>query len=226
MKRMVLGGWVLLGWAMGAGAQMEEPAMATPVCQPLTCFSLGVHVSYWDAADLTHFDIAGALGGGVIGQVRLHDHLALDLRLSGYISGFSRDMYEEGCGWSDDSFTLAAMPFELGVVGILPLGGKVSVYGGPGIGYYLFDGQYTRKCGGVTKIYDVELSDTPGGYVLGGLKVQLTANLALYCEGKYVWVDTTVRTPARARAEWGLSDIRVNLDMSGMIVNAGMLFTF
>ena len=226
MKRMVLVSWMLLSLAVGAMAQTEEPTMAAPVCRPLTCFSLGVHFSFWDAADLHDFDIAGAVGGGVIGQVRLHKHLALDFRLSGYASGFSRDVYEEGLGWSDDDFTLVAMPFELGVVGILPMGQKVSVYGGPGVGYYLFDGQFTRKRGKATTIYDVEMADNPGGYLLGGLKMQLTGNLALYCEGKYVWVDTTVRTPARSRDEWGLHDIRVNLDMSGLMVNAGLLFTF
>ena len=45
--------------------------MATPVCQPLTCFSLGVHVSYWDAADLTHFDtIKGEGFAAIVADLR------------------------------------------------------------------------------------------------------------------------------------------------------------
>ena len=206
-------------------AWAADSAQDTPAA-PLSCFSLGAHLSYWNVQDLEDYDINGAIGGGVIGQFRMQKYLALELRLSGYATGYSEDVYIENEGWFDTDFTIVSMPMEADVIGILPLDKTFSLYGGPGVGYYLFDGQFTSKQGPRETTYDVEIDDEAGFYVLGGMRAQIARNLALYLEGKYTWVDTTVRTAEDDLAAWGIRDLHKDLDFSGFSVNAGMLFTF
>jgi hypothetical protein len=72
MKRAAV--WIaLLAWTIASPALAEEPAPVPPPAAGLSPFSLGAHLSYWNAKDLDEVDLDGMLGGGVIGRFRLHD---------------------------------------------------------------------------------------------------------------------------------------------------------
>ncbi len=218
--------WSLLAapWVFAADSAAAEKPSAAPA--PLCCFSLGADLSYWNIQDLNDFDVDGALGGGVIGEFRLHDFLAIDLRLSGYATGYSEDAHVEGEGWFENEFTIVAMPMEAGLVGFLPLGETFSLYGGPGVGYYLFDGQFRSSQGPRETIYDIELEDEGGYYALVGLRARLARNLALFVEGKYTWVESSFEQAIEPVEEIRIRWSRQDIDFSGLAINAGMTFNF
>ncbi len=223
MKKLVFLSAVL--FAAAAATQAEDSAPAAEPA-PLSRFSLGAHLAYWHVEDLDEFDINGALGGGVVGQFQLHDRLALQLRLAGFAAGDSEDIHVEGEGWYEYETTIVAMPMEIGLVGFLPLGGSVRLYGGGGAGFYLFDSQFRVEQGPQETTYDIEIDDEGGLYALLGLQVRLARNVALFAEGKYTWVETSVESPIAFMERIGLTDIRRDLDFSGLAIEAGMLFTF
>lgn len=196
------------------GVQAEEPAA------PLSRFSLGAHLSYWNARDLDHLDLDGAIGGGVIGQIRLFKHLALELHMGGYGAGSSEEVYLAGEGWYENETVIVCMPLEAGLVAFLPLGDTFSLFGGPGVGRYFFDGEFRRRQGPVETTIDMDLGEETGFYALLGARAQLARNAALFFEGQYTWVETSL---AHAVGPFEASQ---DLDFSGLSFSAGMLFTF
>ncbi len=224
MNRLVFGFAALLAAAPLVFAAGAAPAGTN--LPPLSHFSLGAHLSYWNVDTLDEFDIDGSIGGGVIGHFRLHDFFALEMRLSGFATGYSEDKFTPDEGWYKNEFTVVSLPMEAGVVGILPLGGAFSLYGGPGVGYYLFDGQYRSEYGPRTTIYDIEIDDEGGWFVLLGARVQAARNLAFYLEGKYTWIETSVEQVVDTLHEIGIDWIKQDWDFSGLAINAGMMFTF
>lgn len=198
----------------------------TPSPAPLTRFSLGAYLSYWNVEALNEFDINGAMGGGVVGQYRLHDLLALELRLSGFGAGDTADVFVAGEGWYSYETTVVSMPMEIGFAAFLPLGESFRFYGGGGGGFYLFDGQFRIEQGPRSTTYDIEIDDVSGFYVLLGARAQIARNVALFVEGKYTWVETTIRTSETFLRDIGVEDVRRDLDFSGLALSAGMVFTF
>lgn len=212
-----------------AGAEESGPARETPVPAPLSRFSAGVHLAYWHAKDLDDLDLDGAYGGGVIGQFRVDNLLALELRLGGLVAGHSEDTYESGHGWYENDLTIAIVPFEAGLVVFLPLGEKFSLYGGPGAGYYLFDGEFRRAQGPWETTCDLDLDDAGGYYALLGARVQLARNAAVFLEGKYTWVESSLKHDGvvpPCLPGCPLPDEQTDLDFSGWAIQAGLLFSF
>ena len=206
----------LLCAASLASAEEAAPA-ATPA---LSRVSLGAHLSYWDAKDLDAIDLDGAIGGGIVGQIRLLDYLALETRLGAYGAGNNSDVFVEGQGWYENDTVIVCMPLEAGLVALLPLGESFSLYGGPGVGYYFFDGEFRTTQGPVETTIDMDLDDEPGFYALLGGRFQLARNAALFLEGQYTWIETSLRR------EVGPIQANPDLDFSGFSLSAGMLFTF
>ena len=201
-------------------ASAEEAAPAAAPAPALSRVSLGAHLSYWDAKDLDAIDLDGAIGGGIIGQIRLLDSLALELRLSGYGAGSTSDVFIEGQGWYENDTVIVCMPLEAGLVAFLPVGESFRFYGGPGIGYYVFDGEFTTTQGPVETTINMDLDEAAGFYAVFGGRVQLARNAAIFLEGQYTWVETALRRevgPIRADDD---------LDFSGLSLSAGMIFTF
>ena len=230
MKRILCLFAALLAAAAFARAQETAPAReknAPPA--PLSRFSLGAHLSYWNAKDLDDLDLDGAFGLGLVGQCRLHELLAIELRMSGYAAGASDDTFVPGEGWYDTDTTVVAAPFEAGLVAFLPLGGTFSLYGGPGAGFYFFDGEFRSQQGPLEIKHDLDLDDVAGVYLLAGARAQLARNVALFLEGKYTWVETSLEQDIVAfagRGEARIPDSGQDIDFSGLSVEAGMLFTF
>ena len=226
-KQMVVFAALLLAATLVRAQDDADVIPAAPT--PLSNFSLGAHLSYWDAKDLDDLDLDGAFGIGVIGQYRFNALLALEMRISGYIAGQSEDLYVDGEGWYDNDTTVVVAPFEAGLVGFLPLTQKISLYGGPGVGYYFFDGETTLSQGPLDINYDIEMDDEVGFYALIGARAQLARNVALFLEGKYTWVETNLKHDAialNALREIQITEVDQDIDFSGLSVEAGMIFTF
>lgn len=229
MKQILCLFAVLLFAASLVRAEDAIPSDSAPTPAPLTRFSFGAHVSYWNATDLNDLDLDGAFGLGVVGQYRIHEHLALELRMSGYAAGQTEDIFVPGEGWYDTDSTVVVAPFEAGLVGFLPLNKTFSLYGGPGAGFYFFDGEIRSKQGPLEIKYDLDLDDTAGFYVLAGARAQLARNVALYLEGKYTWVETSLnhaRITLDSLPGIPLPDGDPDIDFGGLSVEFGMLFTF
>lgn len=204
-----------LAFAEDAASESAAAAPAAP-----SRFSVGMHLSYWNVAELDRFDGDGAFGGGVIGQLRLHDYFGIELRGSGYFASRYEDVYVAGEGWSENTTTLSIFPLEAGLVAFLPLGQTFSLYGGPGAGYYFIDGEFMSEQGPWTRYYDADLDDDFGFYALLGARAQLARNVAIYFEGKYTWVETS------SDRDVDFLGIAPELDLSGIAFDAGMLFIF
>lgn len=227
MKRMCLG---LIGLLIATTiVQAEDPAPAEKSPDQLSPFSLGVNLSYWHVPDLDEFDLNGAFGLGVSGQFRLHRNLALELRLSGFAAGESTDHYLPGRGWYEIHTDVVALPLEAGLLAFLPLGESFCLYGGPGIGYYLFDGEIRTEQGPWETTYSLDLDDEGGYYVLLGIRTELARNTAVFLEAKYTWVETALEHEFTCPESCGDAQdrpIESELDFSGVAINFGMLFTF
>ncbi len=213
----------------------EEPEASQPAPAPaaepapLSRFSLGTYLAYWHVDDLKDFDGEGFIGGGVVGQFRLFDSLSLEMRIGGYGAGISEDVYVPLEGWYENDTTVVSMTFEAGLVASLPLGERFRIYGGPGVGYYVFDGESTTSQGPWEWTLDLDFDDEPGAYLLFGSSFQLARNAALFLEGKYTWVESSLTVDSSdLDVAWlpGIVTVSRDFDFSGLAVQAGLLFTF
>ena len=208
----------------------ETPAAAPASPKALSRFSLGTYLAFWDAKDVDNFDLDGFIGGGIVGQIRLLDALALEMRLSGFGTGESSDVFVPGEGWFENNSTLVAMPLEIGLVASLKLGDKFSLYGGPGASYTVFDAEFTSEQGRWKETYDLEMDDEFGAYLLLGARFQLARNASIFAEAKYNWIETSFESDVVALAaddaRFDVLPLRNDLDFSGLALQAGILFTF
>ncbi len=214
----------LLGWAVGlAQAHGAAPPAAAAAVSP---FHIGACVSYWDLPRLESLDVGGAWGAGIVGHFLLPSPFELDLRLSGFGARDSRDIATEDGQNFENDVTIVAMPLEANILVRLPLGDNLSLYGGPGFGYYLFDGQSNNHLNGKETVYDIEVDDEFGLYALAGLRFRFSTRLAAFVEGKYTWIETSIEKATDVRRDIGIDWVEQELDFSGLAVNAGLLFTF
>ena len=213
----------VLGLAAGlAPAQNAAP----PTPPPESHFHLGAYFSYWVLARLEGLGVDSAGGGGIVGHFRLRAPFELDLRLSGFGISDSRDITTEDGQNFENDVTIVAMPLEANALVRLPLGDSLSFYGGPGIGYYLFDGQSNSRLNEEETVYDIEVDDEFGCYALAGLRFRFSTRLAAFVEGKYTWIETSIEKATEVRHDIGIDWVEQELDFSGLAVNAGLLFTF
>jgi len=217
MKKSLLLLIVLLFAITGAQAKKKVVEEAPP---PLSRFSLGATLSYWDFQGIDEFDISGGIGGGVVGQFRINSYVAIETRISGYLAGETEDVYIVGEGWYEEELTISVVPMEIGLIGFLPLGKTFSLYGGPGIGFYFFDGQFTSTQGPVEITRDIHLDDELGFYALLGGRAQIARNAALFADAKYTWVESS------SKQSVGVFKARKDIDFSGLALEAGIIFTF
>ena len=213
---------VWLGLAALAPARAGTPPPAVPP-EP---FSLGAFASYWELSGLDGLDVAGAPGGGIVGHFRLPAPFAVELRLSGYAARDSRTIVAADGAAIDNRVTIVAMPLEMNVLVEWPLGEVLRLYGGPGAGFYLFDGQSNNHRDGKETVYDIEVDDEFGAYALAGLRAQLFPRLAVFVEARYAWIETSVEKATDVRTDIGIDWVAQTLDFSGFAANAGLLFTF
>lgn len=215
---------VVSGWLGGLMLVLCSAGMSPAMAQEDVTFSLGGQGIYWNVSDLDDCDGEGLWGGGVVAQLQFCEYLALDGRIS--FMGATASTY-----WSDGWYRyrtdadLFVMPIELGLTLLLPVGDVVSLYGGPGVGFYFFDASVSNsdhhhRDWYYWEDYDhVRMDDNFGFYALGGLKIALADQVGLFVEGKYTWVETSFKDLGE---EWG--DVDIQLD--GFSIGIGALFTF
>ena len=213
----------LLALAVGLAQAKDAAPLSAP---PGSHFHLGAYVSYWELSQLDGLDFGGAGGGGIVGHFLLCNPFELDLRLSGFGASDSRDITTVDGQRFENDVTIVAMPLEANVLVRLPLGDNLSLYGGPGFGYYLFDGQSNNHLNGKETVYDIEVDDEFGCYALAGLRFRFSTRLAAFVEGKYTWIETSIEKATDVRRDIGIDWVEQELDFSGLAVNAGLLFTF
>lgn len=222
MRTMARGLAVWLAAAALAPAETAVPA-ETPAGRS---FSLGFHLAYWDLAQLDGLDVDGAAGAGVVGHIPLSAHFTAELRISGFAAGEERNIETEDGTRHENDVTIVSMPLEANLLLEMPLGRTVVFYGGPGVGYYLFDGQSNSDLGDDTVLYDIEVDDEFGGFLVAGLRAQLKPRLGLYLEGQYTWLETSIEKATEVRREIGIDWVAQELDFSGFALHAGLLFVF
>jgi opacity protein-like surface antigen len=216
------------GLAMWLAAAALAPAeTAVPAEAPAgRSFSLGFHLAYWDLSQLDGLNLDGNLGAGVVGHIPLREHLAAELRMSGFAAGEERNIETADGQRYENDVTIVSMPLEANLLLEMPLGRTFVLYGGPGLGYYLFDGQSNTDQGNKTILYDIEVDDEFGWYALAGLRAQLKPHVGLYLEGQYTWVETRIKKATEVRREIGIDWVAQELDFSGFALHAGLIFTF
>ena len=209
MKRMKLLA-CLLALATVAGAWQ---AMAAPG------FGLGVGVQYWDAKDADVFDENGFWGANLILRLRPADYVGIDFRAGG--SGvWDGDTYRrDGTKYRTDA-TFMCCPFEVGLVLMLPVNDGITLYAGPGVGYYYYDIdlEVHEKHGHHyhSEWSDhIKMDDDFGWYAVAGLNLHLGPNFGLFGEVRYTETETSLKH----------SDSR-KIDCSGIGGQAGIMIEF
>ena len=125
--------------------------------------------------------------------------------------------------------TVVAIPLEAGILATLKLSDSFSVYGGPGVGFYFFDAEFTSEQGRWKETYDADVDDEFGFYALLGARAHLARNVSLFAEAKYTWVETEMDLPfpaARADRFENSPSLSGDLDFGGLSLQAGALFSF
>ncbi len=164
---------------------------------------LGVFGSYWTPADAD-----AGFGAGAKLQVDFSDFLALELR-GGYYPDMSEDM-------GPLELDLQIIPIEADLIAKIPLG-PIHLYGGAGAGYYMLDADYSVMGGSGS----IDIDDEVGWFALGGIEVAPVEALALFFEVKYTYIKGTVQNDDVDTIVGG-----VDLDLSGLSANAGVMLTW
>lgn len=184
-------------------------------------FSLGLGAEWWNAKDADKFDEDGLLGGGIIARLRPSDYLAFDIRLSGVGEWKDSKWRDNGVKYYRDS-SFYCVPAELGLVLMLPLNDALTIYAGPGVGYYYYEieteirekenHRYHR-----TYRESVELEDDVGWFAVAGLNISLAPNISIFGEARYTDTETSLKHN---------DDQKWEFDASGVGVMAGIMFDF
>ena len=186
-------------------------------------FNLGIGGQYWHAKDIDRdndFDTVGLWGGNIIFRIRPIRYLGFDFR-AGAVGNWHGETHRiDGRRYKDDeSFT--CVPLEVGLVAMLPLGDVVTLYGGPGAGWYYYKFNYsgysTRHGHHYRKEYDeeIDLDDDFGWYAVLGATFKLCPHFSLFGEARYVDTETKLKD---------YSDIKI--DCSGVGAQIGAMFDF
>lgn len=184
-----------------------------------TGFSLGLGVQYWDAKDADLLDEDGLAGGGLILRYCPVEYAGIDLRVGGAGVWDGKKWREDGVKYEADA-TFYCVPVEAGLILKIPLGDALTLYGGPGVGYYYYDIDvelHSRKGHHYHSEYSehIKLEDDFGWYAVAGLTINLAPNVAIFGEGRYTDSETKLK-----HSDGG------EFDASGFGAMAGLMFNF
>jgi opacity protein-like surface antigen len=134
---------------------------------------VGVFGSYWDTKDAD-----SGYGGGAKLQMDIMPNICVEARGS-YFPDFGDS--------SGDEIKLDIIPLEADAIIKFPIAEKLTPYVGGGAGYYMFE--VDNNVEGV----DISIDDEFGFFALAGLEIGLGEQVVLFAEGKYTWLDATVK---------------------------------
>lgn len=199
----------------------SKPAVLPPVllllaaisglaAAPASATDFAIFGSYWDTEELGE-----TAGGGI--KLDLGQTFQLQLRAS-YYPDLTED-FGQLIDEDDDlfKFEIEAIPIEAGIKLNLGGGGSVRPFIGGGATYFLLD----------TNFGDIE--DEVGYYLTGGLELGGGGSgVGFFAEAVYRDVEGTLNFDPEEIED--LEDVeiedRVALDLSGLAVNAGIVFRF
>ena len=194
---------------------------ATAMASDYAVFNLGIGGQYWDAKDIDDFDTDGMWGGNIIFRIRPIEYLGIDIR-GGFSGNSDGESYRVDGRRYESDVTFECVPLEIGLVGMLPVGNVVTIYGGPGVGYYWYNlnlhEHSTRHGHHYRKEYneDIDLEDDFGWYALAGVNFQICRHFSLFGEVRYTDTDTKVEDVDNAE----------KIDCSGIGFQIGAMFDF
>ena len=164
---------------------------------------LGVFGSYWDTKDAD-----SGWGGGAKLQLEAMPNIYIEARGS-YFPDFGDS--------SDDDPTVDVIPVEADAIVKFPLADRFAPYVGGGAGYYMFDvsGNVHDEDSGAN--ISVDIDDEFGWFALAGVEIGLSDQVSLFAEGKYTWLDATMK--AKGDGIDGSEDICLD----GFGGNAGLI---
>lgn len=154
---------------------------------------IGAYGSYWKPKDLDN-----AWGGGAKIQIEVVPSIYLEGRL-----GYFPEV--------DDEPKLDITPVELAGVLKFPVD-RFTPYLGAGAGYYLFDLK------DVPAGIDVTVDDEIGYFGVAGAELSLGANVSLFGEAKYTWLDEV-----KVEVQVGGVTMTDKGNLSGWGANVGLL---
>ena len=202
---------LLAAVALPAFAQEAEPA---PV------FSLGMGLQYWHADDMDILDKDGMGGANLIARYRPIPYLGFDFRV-GCSGVWDGDKFRGANGRRyETDVTFLCVPVELGVLGMLPVGKSVTLYAGPGVGYYWYDIDVKTTSKHHHHYHTewnehVKLDDDFGWYAVAGADWRIVPCLSLFAEARYTGTETNIR-----------HDKSAEIDCRGFGGQIGVFFDF
>ncbi len=184
-----------------------------------SAFSLGFGLQYWDAKDASKFDKDGFGGCNMVARLQPDKYLGIDFRLGASGIWDGKTYHVDGQKYETD-VTFTCCPVEAGLVLMLPVNNYITLYGGPGVGYYHYDldVEVSRKHGHhYHREWDrhYSLDDDFGWYAVAGLTVRLTRHVSLFGEARYTDTETSLK-----------HDDSVEFDCSGFGGQIGLMFDF
>lgn len=182
--------------------------------------SLGVGVQYWDAKDLDTIDKDGFYGANLILRLRPSDYLGIDFRTGCSGVWDAKSFREDGVKYETD-VTFTCVPLEAGLVLMLPLNDSVSLYGGPGVGYYIYDIDIEQSSKHHHHYHEewskhIKLDNDLGWYAVAGLNIRLATNVSIFGEARYTDTETSLKH----------SKGDSTFDCSGFGAQAGIMIDF
>lgn len=192
-------------------------------------FSLGFGLSYWRAKDLSDFDGSGLFGGSFIAEYQSPAPLALQLRIGGHGATATDDYFVPTVGWIENEATFVVLPIEAVLLANVRLADRLELFAGAGAGAYFFDGEYKVKQGPWRQTYDMKLRDRIGSFALLGARYSLAANVRVFLEAQYHFLNTRLKTPLPQ--DW-LDDyfpeipLETKIKLDGVSVQLGAQFSF
>lgn len=159
---------------------------------------LGVFGTYWKVEDGGD----DGFGAGAKLQFEVMPNICLEARGS-YFPEFGDD--------SGDELKIDIIPAEADAIIKFPIAEQFAPYVGGGAGYYMFN--IENNIEGV----DVTMDDEFGFFALAGLEIGLGEKVVLFAEGKYTWVEATVKATGG-----GMSDEESG-KLDGFGGNAGLM---
>lgn len=190
-------------------------------------FNVGLGAQFWSPKELDDFMDEDAMwGGNLIIRIRPVQYFGIDLR-AGASSAWSSETYRYYGETMDEDLTLGCVPLELGGVLMLPLGDTLTLYGGGGVGYYYYRCKWEvsynvhhHRNWDIDE--DVDMEDDVGWYALAGATIRLCPHLSIFLEGRYTGTETSLSHPE----DYDVSDEENSFDMSGVGIQAGLMFDF
>jgi len=185
-------------------------------------FNLGLGAQYWFAKDADAIDEDGFAGAGLITRVCPAEWLGIEVRAGG-VGVWDSDTWRVGGEKYEAEATFYCIPIEAGLVVMLPLGDAVTLYAGPGVGYYSYDldlkvSEREHHRSKRTYSEEIDLDDDFGWYAVGGLNLFLGPKVSIFAEARYTETETSLKDDDDGDEG--------KFDASGVGVMCGLMFHF